>query len=426
MRALPVTITLLPFGGSYRHYPSCYAKLHLRSDYYITVSKRCGRAALLKRLSGVASRHWIGMKSRVGKITLNGFKSIEAMEGFGLGPLTVLIGPNGVGKSNFISFFRLISGAFFDPDSFVQYVSEQGGASKLLHYGSKRTSEISAELTFETSLGEDKYTFRLTSSADDRLVFAEEAYSFGFTGFPNYLPWSSVGTGHPVPRLPRTGTLTASAISNFLRSIAVYQFHDTTDRSRIRTRWNVDDDQFLKEDAANLAPVLYRLRESDNVRYRRILNTIRLVLPFISDFYLEPTDTSLLLRWMERGNDEMFTVSQASDGMLRVLGLVTLLLQKEEDLPSLLILDEPELGLHPYAINVIGGLIDAVSTNTQVLLATQSAALVDCFEPENVVVVDRDGSGSTFNRLSSDDLKEWLDHYSLSELWEKNVFGGRP
>ena len=366
------------------------------------------------------------MKSRVDKITLNGFKSIETMEGFGLGPLTVLIGPNGVGKSNFISFFRMLGEAFADPDNFANYVSEQGGASKLLHYGSKRTSEISAELTFDTTLGEDKYALRMTFSADDRLVFAEEAYSFGFTGFPKYLPWSTVGTGHPAPRLPRTSTLTASAISDFIRGIAVYQFHDTTTRSRIRTRWSVDDNQLLKEDGANLAPILYRFRERDNIRYQRILNTIRLVLPFISDFYLEPTDTSLLLRWTERGSDEVFTVSQASDGMLRFLALVTLLLQEEEDLPDLLILDEPELGLHPYAINVAGGLIDAVCTKTQVLLATQSTALVDCFEPENVVVVDRDRRGSTFSRLSSDELKEWLDHYSLSELWEKNVFGGRP
>lgn len=366
------------------------------------------------------------MRSRIGKITLNGFKSIEAMRGFGLGSLTVLIGPNGVGKSNFLSFFRMLSHAFSDPDNFANYLSEQGGASKLLHDGSRRTSEISAELTIETSLGEDKYAFRLTFSADDRLVFAEEAYSFGFTGFPNHLPWSSVGRGHPAPRLPRTWTLTASAISQLLRRIDVYQFHDTTDRSRIRTRWNVDDNRFLKEDGANLAPLLYRLRKSDNVLYQRILNTIRLVLPFFADFHLEPTDTSLLLRWIERGSDEVFSVSQASDGMLRVLALITLLLQKEEDLPDLLILDEPELGLHPYAINVIGGLIDAASTKTQVLMATQSTALVDCFEPENVVVVDRVGRGSAFNRLSSDDLKEWLIDYSLSELWEKNVFGGRP
>ena len=188
----------------------------------------------------------------------------------------------------------------------------------------------------------------------------------------------------------------------------------------------MDDDQFLMEDGANLAPVLYRLRESDNVRYLRILDTIRLVLPFFSDFHLEPTDTTLLLRWIERGSDEVFTVSQASDGMLRASALVTLLLQKEENLPGLLILDEPELGLHPYAINVIGGLIDAASTKTQVLVATQSTALIDCFEPEDVVVVNRDGRGSAFNRLSSDDLRDWLDDYSLSELWEKNVFGGRP
>ena len=175
-----------------------------------------------------------------------------------------------------------------------------------------------------------------------------------------------------------------------------------------------------------MAPVLLRLRETDGKCYRRIIDTIRLILPFFSDFDLEPRQGSLLLNWRERNTDLLFTASQASDGMLRVMALVTLLLQPADDLPDVLILDEPELGLHPYAVNVIGGLIRAASTNAQVIIATQSTSLVDCFDPESVVVVERSGRASTFTRPDSEALSEWLKRYSLSELWEKNVIGGRP
>lgn len=132
------------------------------------------------------------------------------------------------------------------------------------------------------------------------------------------------------------------------------------------------------------------------------------------------------MNWRERNSDQVFGVSQASDGMLRVIALVTLLLQPEQDLPDVLILDEPELGLHPYAINIVGGLIRAVATKIQVIVATQSMPLVDCFEPEDIVIVERKGRSSVFRQLDAEALGEWLEDYSLSELWEKNVLGGRP
>ena len=366
------------------------------------------------------------MRSRIDRVSLEGFKTIAAMESFPLGPLTVLIGPNGVGKSNFISFFRMIGHALADPDNFPSYVSGQGGASKLLRNGPRQTSLIRSEITLASPLGEDKYAFALTHSRDDRFIFTEEAYSFGFIGLPNHLPWFSFGEGNEEPRLPRTPTPTAIAISSVLKSVSVFQFHDTSSSSPIRNRCNLNDDHMLKEDGGNLPAILWRMKQSDPGRYQRILGTLRLILPYISDFQLEPTGSTLLLRWTERGSDEVFTVSQASDGMLRILALVTLLLQRQEDLPHLLILDEPELGLHPYALNIIGGLIDAASSRSQVMVATQSSGLVDCFEPENVVIVERTEIGSDFSRLSSGELEAWLEDYSLSELWEKNVLGGRP
>lgn len=368
------------------------------------------------------------MRNRLDRITIRGFKTIAELERFEPGPLTALIGPNGVGKSNFIAFFRMMSWALAEPDNLRLFVGAQGGASKLLHNGPSQTREIEAELTIRTDAGENQYHFRLFFAADDRLVFADERYRFSRSGYDGAAEWRSTGAGHHGPKLLADAAQdeTARVIRSLLQRIVVYQFHNTSDTARIRGLWRASDSRFLKEDGANLAPVLHRLREHDRASYQRIVDTVRLILPFFSDFELEPDGHHLLLQWRERNSDEVFSVSQASDGMLRVLALVTLLLQPEGNLPDVLILDEPELGLHPYAINIVGGLITAAATQIQVVVATQSTALIDCFDPEDVVVVERDGRGSVFRRLSSEVLDDWLDDYSLSELWEKNVIGGRP
>jgi len=223
-----------------------------------------------------------------------------------------------------------------------------------------------------------------------------------------------------------TTAKTAWVILGLMRRCVVHQFHNTSETARVRQRQSVEDNRFLKEDAANLAPFLLRLRETKPGAYQRIVETLGEIAPFFSDFILEPVQGSVILQWQERGSDVNFGADQASDGMLRVMALLALLLQPEADLPSIIILDEPELGLHPYAINVIAGLLQSVSSHTQVILATQSMTLVDFFEPEQIIVVDRVNRESTFRRLDPEPLKIWLDEYSLGELWEKNVLGGRP
>ena len=298
----------------------------------------------------------------------------------------------------------------------------------MLHNGPGTTREVEAELTIQTDAGENQYFFRLVFAAGDTLIFADESYRFSRTIYSSPAPWVSTGAGHRGPLLLEKAIEdnTARFIRDILQRIIVYQFHNTSDTARIRGKWAVNDNRYLKEDAGNIAPFLFRLREQENWYYRRIVDNIRLILPFFSDFELINEYGHMLLAWRERDSDQLFDASQASDGMLRVIALVALLLQPEETLPDVLILDEPELGLHPYAIAVVGGLIGAVSKTIQVILATQSTALVDCFEPEDIVVVEREGRKSVFSHLDSEKLREWLEDYSLSELWEKNVLGGQP
>ena len=368
------------------------------------------------------------VRSRLERITVKGFRTIRELVDFEPHSRTVLIGPNGAGKSNFISFFRMMSWALSGPDKLTLHVSQQGGSRRLLHDGPAHTREIEAELTIRTEAGENEYAFRLFHAAGDRLVFADERYRFSRTGWQGKANWKTLGAGHKDPQLlvAAVDDQTAQVIRTLLRKIVVYQFHDTSDTARVRGKWPAEDNRWLKEDAANLASVLYRLQARDRRYYQRIVDTVRLVLPLFSDFELEPDCGDLMLAWRERDTDEVFNASQASDGFLRIVALITLLLQPAQDLPDVLILDEPELGLHPSAINVVGGLTSAAATKIQVIAATQSVPLVDCFDPEDIVVVERPDRASTFKRLDPVALDRWLETYSLSELWEKNVIGGRP
>lgn len=367
--------------------------------------------------------------ARLKCITLRGFKTFRELANFQPGPITVLIGPNGAGKSNFISFFRLLSWALVPPGQLQEHVAKLGGASAILHDGPERTRDIEAHLVLTTSAGDNDYSFRLAYAAGDSLIYTEEKYRYSKAGWAPNPNWKILGVGHREPELIKSAEgddATAKTILDLLRGIIVHQFHDTSENSRIRQKWDKDEGRWLKEDAGNLAPFLYRLQQQQPKYYARILETIRLILPFFAEFELRPEFNRVLLAWRERGSDRIFTASQAADGMLRIMALVALLQQPEWDLPDVVILDEPELGLHPYAIEILAGLIRSASKHAQVIVATQSASLVDRFSLEDIVVVNRKDRESTFERHTQAEFHEWLENYTVSELWEKNVIGGRP
>jgi predicted ATPase len=222
---------------------------------------------------------------------------------------------------------------------------------------------------------------------------------------------------------------TARFFRGTLPRFKAYQLHDTSDESHFRTRANTEDNRFLYADGGNLAAVLHLLEDRHPHEYQRILETIRLVAPFFHTFQLEPlrdNPRQVMLNWRAKNSDYEFGPHQISDGTLRFMALSTLLLQPREFLPAMIIIDEPELGLHPYAIKILASMLEDTSNFTQILVATQSAALVDQVEPDDVIIANIEQGASQFDRQSRDKLKEWLDEYTLSELWEKNVVGGRP
>ncbi len=361
-------------------------------------------------------------------IEIKGFRSIKKMK-LRIDPINVLIGANGAGKSNLIAFFKLINELM--GERLQQHIGSTGRAASNLHFGPKVTSQLEAKLNFEVENGTDSYRMRLSHAAGDSLIFNEEELSFHGTGYPQP-KIVSLGAGHQEARIgdkAAEGEHTAKALRHLMNRCRVYHFHDTSPTAGIRQYCYIGDNRWLMPDAANLAAVLYELKFSKETAYRRIVATIRQVAPFFEDFDLEPAgrgNNDIVLNWRHRQSDLVFGPHQLSDGTLRAVCLISLLLQPKENLPYLIVVDEPELGLHPYALHVIASLFRAASRHTQVLVGTQSSTFLDAFEPEDIVVVERNGEATEFHRPDAEKLYAWLEDYSLGEVWEKNVIGGGP
>lgn len=363
------------------------------------------------------------------KLTLAGFRSIQ-QQTIEFGNRTVLIGANGAGKSNLIDFLRMLGFMLRSEKGLATFVGLYGPASTILHDGPKRTPQIEAHLWVVTQRGCNEYRFRL-GYASDGLIFLEERCRFSGNDHPApNAHWIDFGAGHKAPLLLRPpadpNNRTQLTILSLFRDLHVYQFHDTSREAGIKREWLVEDNRILRGDGANVAAFLLRLREQYNPYYYRIVETLRLIAPFFDDFILEPQNGRVSLRWREIGSDVEFGAHQASDGTLRSICLVTLLLQPPETMAPIFVIDEPELGLHPFALRIITGLVKAAAESCQCILATQSPAVLDEFEPEDVLVVERSGRSSVFRRLSRVDLEMWLNEYTLSELWDMNLLGGRP
>ncbi len=361
-------------------------------------------------------------------VHIEGFKSIRDAT-IDLGPLTVLIGANGSGKSNFVSFLRMVQA--IAEGRLREFVGRAGGASALLHYGYDVTRTIAGEVAINAGSQQIPYRFHLSDFGTEGLFFSDEecrGIGAAFVGMSSHVPPALQESTLLSPR-SRSGD--CGAVAQSIEHWQTFHVHNTALAAPIRQPHYIEDNQRLHHDASNLAAHLYMLRETRRAYYDRIISAFRMAAPFFDDFVVEPREldpTQVMLNWRERGRDLLFGPHQLSDGSLRTIALLTLLLQPEDRLPSLMIIDEPELGLHPYVITMVADLLRAVSTQCQVIVATQSVTFVNHFAPDEIVVVERDDAGGTTfgGPLSEERLSEWLEDYSIGELWEKNVIGGRP
>ena len=398
-------------------------------------------------------------------LTLEGFKSFAApfsaenlpgLPGRGrmtnrlaLGDVTVLIGPNGAGKSVVTSFFQMLRSLM--DGNFPEYVARSGYANSLLYYGAKRTPKMRILLEFRDEQAgiRTEYEFYLTSAAGDGLIVTDETIEHhrDDCGEPTRKPVTAcqqLGLGPAFAVLPDTyrgkfqlfqsakvGDEASFLLVDFLLRCHLYHFADTSENARIRSSILIDDSAVLRSDGGNLAAFLYALKSRAEMEpyYRHIVNTVQLAFPQLERFVLEPPFTNeryTRLNWISRADDGYLQGShQISDGALRFIALATLLLQPPDRLPKFIVLDEPELGLHPAAIELLAEMIKGMAhLNTQILVATQSPQLVNYFDLSQIRPIEHRGGRSIILELDPDAYKDWLEEYSTGELWEKNIIGG--
>lgn len=372
------------------------------------------------------------MKGGLKRITIKGYKSIQSLSEFEMHDLNVIIGANGAGKSNFIQVFRMLLA--MAQKNFSKFILERGGADNFLFNGPKITPTINIEFEFESfssfAEGSNYYRFELSPTVDEKFLISEERKYVKTS-------WRSYGSPSEESRLydernerswdgqwNGVGHFVYEAISKWM----VYHFHDTSSSAPMRRSEIIEDCHHFRSDAANIAPFLLNLRNQNCYAktYREIVEAVRLVIPFFDDFRLDVQKLGeaekTRLSWRQKGSDFPMQPYHLSDGSIRFICLATALLQPEP--PSIIIIDEPELGLHPEAIAVLAELIQDASTRTQVIVATQSPTLINYFSIDNLIVINRKEGQSTFERLNANDFSVWLEDYSVGELWMKNVIDG--
>lgn len=369
----------------------------------------------------------MGDKLKLSRIEISGYKSISSAFPLRLhfGDVNILLGANGAGKSNIVSFFKMLS--YMMSGSFQKYVAQSGTNQTFLHYGSKVTSAIRAEVEFGNETSRDIYKFSLTHAASNRLIINSEEIEWKDTTKSDKPLRLEVESNFNESGLLQSNDKTCNIVRLLLSTCKVYQFSDSSMTAPMRQASTVDAAQYLQSEANNLASFLFFVKNNYSDAYNRIVDYVRNVMPQFGDFYLEPERGYISLKWTDNSpNDYVFSSEQFSDGSIRFIALTTLLLQPEETMPKVIVIDEPELGLHPYAIDVLAEMIKDASLHAQIIVATQSPLLIDNFEMSDIMVVEREGEHTIARNMDNDTYCEWLKDYSISELWGKNVIGGRP
>lgn len=372
------------------------------------------------------------MQGAINKLTIKGFKSIQELVEFELNDLNVIIGANGAGKSNFIEIFRMLMA--MTQGNFSKFILERGGADNFLFNGPKVTPIINIEFEFNSrssySQGSNHYRFELTPTVDEKFLISEERKYVT----PSWRPYGSAAEESRLHdgwdeksldgQRAGIGYYVYQSISNWM----VYHFHDTSSYAPMRRSEIIEDSRRLQGNAANIAPLLSALKEIDTRYYNKIVNAIRLVMPFFDDFQFDIQNfgkaEKVKLTWKQKGSDFPMQPYHLSDGSIRFICLATALLQPNP--PSTIIIDEPELGLHPAAIVILAELIQMAAQRTQVIVATQSPALIDQFAIADIIVINRKDGASNFERLTEENFAEWLKRLFSGRTLDKKCDCRRP
>jgi predicted ATPase len=349
--------------------------------------------------------------------------------------INILIGGNGSGKSNFISLFVLLN--YIGKAQLNTWIKLKGGFDNIVYKGIQENDSIDIEFIFDSKKEGflNIYGLSLIATEVDYLIGKEyiglwdknsyaEPYIVTINSMenePKLYAYASNSSGNL-----SKDQYVARHIYDIIKDWKIYHFDDVSPNSGKKREQNIEDGYTLQEEGDNIAAFLYFIKINYNDNYQKIIEAIRLVAPYFNDFVLKPDTLNknlIRLKWMEKGGIKEFSASLISDGTIRFICLAALLLQPF--MPEIIIIDEPELGLHPLAIKILSELIKKASVKSQIITATQSVTLLNQFKSGDIMVLDKEKEGSSINRLNKEELSEWFEGYTLGELWEANYIGGR-
>jgi predicted ATPase len=372
-------------------------------------------------------RGWISFRSTVSDqgsslqyirtLRLSGWRSIvdETIE---LGPLNVVVGGNGSGKSNLLSVFRVLNAmiggrlqSLFAADRAVDDATDDW-----IHHGVNRAKAIAVSLVLQTRTGVSTYGAAWERAGDGRMPFVDERIGFMRDGREE--PYQRLlGDGHLETQLSdvsNRGDHTARVIHNFLARSRFYSFSDLSADSLVRRPCPVQQNRFLAPNGQNAAAVLWRYQREHPDVFERIEAVVRQAFPEIQSILprLSPDGKLVSIDWKRRGTGNRFSLHTVSNGAILFLLMAMLTCQPSAELPLIMAIEEPELGLSPRGIDQLAELMRQASQECQILVTTHSPYLVDACDTEHVIVASQQNHQSQFRRLSDTALEAWLDEYT--------------
>jgi len=359
-----------------------------------------------------------------------------------LHPLTVMIGPNGCGKTSLLEIFQLLKEAA--QGRLAEAISNLGGLTTLLTHTSDAPSrlEIVLKVDIDSPRSPEPMSYHFALEPGPQGMGYMSVLERLWQLEPNVGPHRYIdsktpaGTELKLAKWPlRDAGLFVKTeaepevLRDTLTNTLYLGFLDVSSRAPARLPQTLTPATYPGKNGESLFPALYNMRESKASRssYERIEETLSLAFPGFDHLELPVVGGGqITLAWYDKDLTVPLYPNQLSEGTLRFLWLATTLLSPEP--PPLILIDEPEVSLHPELLQILAALLRDASARTQLLIATHASDLIRWLRPDAVVVIDKENGKSTFTWANDPalDLEEWLKEYTLADLWYMGNLGGRP
>jgi len=378
---------------------------------------------------------------RITRVRAENLRSLKQID-LELRPFTVVIGPNGAGKSSFLELVNLFAGAE-EPANLINGLSRWGGYHATLRFGAgNATMKIGVTLSDDENkfdydielMGEGGHCFvrseNLSRTAQKQrarqdLLRREDANEHVYTKDGQFIQQrTNHGPSTDLGRL-RVTIPDVEPVLSVLKRITLWPVHKFQPSDRVRGPQQLQPTKMPALDGSNLFSSLYAMKTEQRHSYNQLLESLRAAVPELEDLEFPLAGAGHVnMTWTQRNFDRPFYSNQLSDGTLRLLWLVTVLYTVPDD--GLVLLDEPELSLHPQWLMLLVSILRKTSARTNVLVATQSAEFIRWVQPEELVIADMTEDGATFSRVNDRaDLAQWLEDFTLAQLWTMGELGGR-